>query len=267
VEKLDIASLAGILLGIVMFAFGVISNSGVSGLQSMWDTASFIITIGGSLSSTLGSFKLADFINGLKSASLAFQEKTSDPGVTIQNILDLANTARKEGLLALEEAANGIEDDFLKKGIMLVVDGTDPELVRGIMETDMMCVESRHKKTIAVWEKWAELGPAWGMIGTLIGLILMLKNMDDASTIGPAMAVALVTTMYGSLVANWLCNPIASKLKVNNDIEMMLKEITVEGILSIQAGENPRVIEEKLKSFLAPSARTSATEGAAGGEE
>ncbi|MGN0141345.1 MAG: motility protein A [Roseburia sp.] len=264
---MDIASLAGIILGVVMFAFGVISNSGVAGLKNMWDTASFIITIGGSLSSTLGSYKLKDFINGLKSAALAFKDKAMDPAVTIKNILDLANIARKEGLLALEEAANGIEDDFLKKGIMLVVDGTDPELVRGIMETDMICVETRHKKSIAVWEKWAELGPAWGMIGTLIGLILMLKKMDDPSSIGPSMAVALVTTLYGSLVANWLCNPIASKLKVNNDIEMMLKEITVEGILSIQAGENPRVIEEKLKSFLAPSARANEPEAGAGGEE
>ncbi len=147
------------------------------------------------------------------------------------------------------------------------VDGTDPELVRGIMETDLACVESRHKAKIAVWEKWAELGPAWGMIGTLIGLILMLKNMEDASTIGPAMATALVTTLYGSLLANWLCNPIAGKLKLNNDNEMMMKEISVEGILSIQAGENPRVIEEKLKSFLAPSARNTAQESEAGGEE
>jgi chemotaxis protein MotA len=262
---LDIASLAGIVLGVVMFLFGVISNSGVGGLASMFDLPSLIITIGGSLSSTLGSFKLNEFINGLKGASLAFKNEAQDPAVVIKNIIELSNTARKEGLLALEEAANGIEDDFLKKGVMLVVDGTDPELVRGIMETDLSCIEARHKKTIAVWEKWAELGPAWGMIGTLIGLILMLNQMDDPSSIGPSMAVALITTMYGSLVANWLCNPIASKLKVNNDIEIMMKEITVEGILSIQAGENPRVIEEKLKSFLAPSARDNATEG--GGEE
>ena len=150
---------------------------------------------------------------------------------------------------------------------MLVVDGTDPELVRGIMETDLSCIEARHKKTIAVWEKWAELGPAWGMIGTLIGLILMLQDMNDPSTIGPKMAVALVTTLYGSLIANWLCNPIANKLSINNDTEMMMKEITVEGILSIQAGENPRVIEEKLKSFLAPSARNDSAEGNGGGEE
>lgn len=265
---MDIASLAGMLLGAVMFIFGVFSNGGAAGLLNMWNLPSVIITIGGSLASTLGSFKLSDFITGLKSAGLAFKEKTMDPAGTIKNIIDLSNTARKEGLLALEEAANGIEDDFLKKGIMLVVDGTDPELVRGIMETDLTCIEGRHKKSIAVWEKWAELGPAWGMIGTLIGLVIMLNNMEDPNSIGPSMSVALLTTLYGSLIANWLCNPIATKLKVNNDNEMMMKEITVEGILSIQAGENPRVIEEKLKSFLAPSARDNKdAEGEGGGEE
>ena len=265
-EELDIASLAGMLLGAAMFVYGVISNSGVAGLGSMFDFPSVIITIGGSLASTLESHKLADFISGFKSITLIFKENTSNPAETIQRIIELANTARKEGLLALEEAANGIEDEFLKKGIMLVVDGTDPELVRGIMETDMACVSERHKKNMGFWEKWAELGPAWGMIGTLIGLILMLKDMADASSIGPSMAVALVTTLYGSLIANWLCTPIATKLKVNDTIEMTMKEITLEGILSIQAGENPRVIEEKLKSFLSPAERANAVEGG-GGEE
>ncbi len=264
---MDIASLAGMLLGAVMFVFGVWSNAGLSGLANMWNLPSIIITVGGSFAGTLASNKLSDFLGAIKSVKLIFKDEVQDPAGVIKNIIDLSNTARKEGLLALEEAANGIEDDFLKKGIMLVVDGTDPELVRGIMETDLTCIEGRHKKTIAVWEKWAELGPAWGMIGTLIGLILMLNNMEDSSTIGPAMSVALVTTLYGSLVANWLCNPIASKMRVNNDVEMMMKEITVEGILSIQAGENPRVIEEKLKSFLAPSARNEASEDDGGGDE
>ncbi len=264
---MDIASLAGMLLGVVMFLFGVFSSGGASGLFNMYDLPSIIITLGGSISGTLASNKLQDFITGLKSITLTFKEVPQDPAAVIRNIIDLSNTARKEGLLALEEAANGIEDEFLKKGIMLVVDGTDPELVRGIMETDLGCIEQRHKKSIAVWEKWGELGPAWGMIGTLIGLILMLKDMNDASTIGPKMSVALVTTLYGSLIANWLCNPTASKLSVNNNNEMMMKEITVEGILSIQAGENPRVIEEKLKSFLSPSAREETAEGSVGGEE
>lgn len=261
---MDIASLAGMLLGVVMFVFGVISSAGVGGMGSMWDLPSVIITLGGSIAGTLESNKLQDFINGLKTITLIFKEDAQDPAQVIRNIIDLSNTARKEGLLALEEAANGIEDNFLKKGIMLVVDGTDPELVRGIMETDLSCIEARHKKMVSVWEKWAELGPAWGMIGTLIGLVLMLNDMDDPSTIGPSMAVALLTTLYGSLIANWLCTPIAAKLQVNNATEMMMKEITVEGILSIQAGENPRVIEEKLKSFLAPSARESAGDDSGG---
>ena len=266
---MDIASIVGMLLGVVMFVFGVLSNGGVASLHSMWDTASFIITIGGSIAGTLASFKLADFINGVKSIKLIFKDEVQDPAVVINQIISLSNTARKEGLLALEEAANGIEDDFLKKGIMLVVDGTDPELVRGIMETDLACVESRHKAKIAVWEKWAELGPAWGMIGTLVGLINMLQKMDDPSTIGPQMAVALVTTFYGSMIANWLCTPTATKLAQMNATEIRLKEVTVEGLLSIQAGENPRVIEEKLKSFLSPGVRESfSTDGReAGGEE
>ncbi len=265
---MDIASLAGLLLGVVMFLVGVLtSGAGAAGLHSMWDTASFIITVGGSISGVIGSHKVPDIIAGLKGFTLIFKNKTEDPAVVIRTIIDLSNVARKEGLLALEEAANSIEDPFMKKGVMLVVDGTDPELVRGILETDLNCIEARHKKIIGFWERWAELGPAWGMIGTLIGLVLMLQDMEDASSIGPKMAVALVTTLYGSLLANWLCSPTACKLKANNDAEIMMKEITVEGLLSIQAGENPRVIEEKLKSFLAPSARGNTDEGNVGGEE
>jgi chemotaxis protein MotA len=264
---MDIATLVGILMGAGMFVFGVVSSDSIAALYtSFLDIPSVIITIGGSLSGTLACFKLPAFLNGLKSISLPFQEKSTDPAEIIKSIIDLSNVGRKEGLLALEEAANGIEDEFLKKGIMLIVDGTDPELVRGILETDLMCLEDRHKGVIGFWEKWAELGPAWGMIGTLVGLVNMLKKLDDASAIGPQMAVALITTLYGSLVANWLCNPIASKLKVNNDLEVVNKQIAIEGLLSIQAGENPRVIEEKLKSFLAPSAREGLG-GGAGGEE
>ena len=263
---MDIASLAGIVLGVVMVIFGIFSSGGITAFGNFIDLPSVFITIGGSISSVLTAHKLPDFMNGFKSISLPFQDKVVDPGQVIKQIIDLSNIGRKEGLLALEEAANNIEDDFLKKGIMLVVDGTDPELVRGILETDLYCLQDRHSKVIGFWEKWAEMGPAWGMIGTLIGLVDMLKKLDDASAIGPAMAVALLTTLYGSLVANWLCNPVAAKLKVNHDQEMMIKDITVEGLLSIQAGENPRIIEEKLKSFLAPSQRETATEEAGGGE-
>ena len=161
--------------------------------------------------------------------------------------------------LSLEEAAAELDEPFLKKGILLVVDGTDPELVRGILETELISIEERHKKVIGFWDTVATMGPAWGMIGTLIGLILMLQNMSDASAIGPAMSVALITTLYGSVLANWICSPTANKLKANSQSEILMKEIMIEGLLSIQAGENPRVIEEKLKSFLAPAERIAAT--------
>lgn len=255
---MDIASLVGLILGAVMVVFGILSSGG-NIVDDFMDFPSVIITIGGSLAGTLASHKLADFIGGLKSIGLAMKEPSvGDASEVISNIINLSNISRKEGLLALEEATHDMDDEFLKKGINLVVDGTDPDLVRGILETDLINLEARHKKVIGFWEKWAELGPAWGMIGTLIGLVNMLKNLTDSSTIGPNMAVALLTTLYGSLIANWLAGPTAAKLKVNNDMEIMMREITVEGLLSIQAGENPRVIEEKLKSFLAPSDRDNA---------
>ena len=265
---MDIASLLGLIIGVVMVLFGIISSGGVAALGDFLDLPSVIITIGGSLCATLGSNKLKDFISGLKGITISIKEPAGNAEETIQTIIRLSNISRKEGLLALEEASADIEDEFLKKGIMLVVDGTDPELVRGIMETDLSSMEARHKTIVAFWEKWGEMGPAWGMIGTLVGLVNMLQNLEDSSTIGPNMAVALLTTLYGSLIANWLTGPTAAKLKVDNSIEVMLKEMAVEGLLSIQAGENPRVIEEKLKSFLSPVVREGfSSEGGAGGDE
>lgn len=267
---MDIATILGLLLGAVFFLYGVFSGGGMDSLKALYDLTSVIVTFGGAFAGTLGSFKLPEFINGLKGITLTLKDPGFEPSKAIRTIIDLSNVARKEGLLALEETANGIEDDFMKKGVMLVVDGTDPELVRDIMETSLSCMEERHKTVIAVWEKLAELGPAWGMIGTLIGLVDMLRNLSDSAAIGPAMAVALITTLYGSLLANWLCNPVSSTLKENNDNEVAMKQMVVEGLLSIQAGENPRVIEEKLKSFLTPAevkAYEQETGGGAGGEE
>ena len=152
----------------------------------------------------------------------------------------------------------------MKKGILLIVDGTEPELVRGILETELVNMDDRHRNVAGFYDTWAALGPAWGMIGTLIGLVNMLKNLTDSSTIGPNMAVALITTLYGSLIANWFATPIANKMKAISGKEYQMKEIVIEGLLSIQAGENPRVIEEKLKSFLAPGARLSVGEEAGG---
>ena len=261
---MDIASLVGIVLCFGMLAFGILNATPY--VNRYLDLPSAIITFGGAFFAVMTSKSMAEYIAGLKSFLLVFKSPVIDVKAMIQKIIDLSNIARKEGLLSLEEAAGDLDDEFMKKGILLIVDGTDPELVRGIMETELLSTEDRHKSKIAFWEDLSTMGPAWGMIGTLIGLINMLAKLSDPSSIGPSMAVALVTTLYGSLIANWLCNPTAAKLKVNNDEEIRIKEITVEGLLSIQAGENPRVIEEKLKSFLSPKMREGMTEQG-GGEE
>ena len=259
---MDLATIIGLIVCFGMVIFGIVSGDlGFAALGNFIDPASILITIGGTFASVLAMYSMNDYISGLKSITLAIKGVKNNENETISNIINLSNVARKEGLLALEDAASGIEDKFLKKGILLVVDGTDTDLVRAILETELTCIEGRHKKYIAFWENIAAMGPAWGMIGTLIGLINMLKNLADPDTIGPNMSVALVTTLYGSMLANWISSPVATKLSTNNDIEIMMKEVMVEGLLSIQAGENPRVIEEKLKSFLSPTARSQMAEG------
>lgn len=255
---MNITSIIGLISGIIIMIFGMVFEQStlslnLSKIMNFVDIPAVLITLGGSFTTLITmeqSFK--SYVGKLASFKLVLQSPAYDDIETIKNIIALSNVARKEGLLALEETANGIEDDFLKKGILLIVDGTDPELVRSILETELNCIEGRHNEVIGFWDRLSAMGPAWGMIGTLIGLINMLKDLNDPSTIGPNMAVALVTTFYGSLLANWVCIPVVNKLKANNASEIMMKEVIVEGLLSIQAGENPRVIEEKLKSFLNP---------------
>lgn len=264
---MDISTLIGIIGGIGLIIFGILwGQPSAAVLLNFVDIPSLFITVGGTFSSTLTSYKLKDFLNGLKSISIIFKSPEIDNVSVINRIIELSNVARKEGLLALEEVASGLEDEFMKKGILLIVDGTEPELVRGILETEMDFMEERHSRLAGFWDTIASMGPAWGMIGTLIGLVNMLKDLQDSSAIGPSMATALLTTLYGSLIANWFCTPIANKLKEQNSIEYQLKEIVIEGLLSIQAGENPRVIEEKLKSFLAPASRNALSTEEGGGE-
>ncbi len=262
---MDLASIIGLIVCFGMLVFGILDAGGFAAIGSYLNFPSALITFGGSFAAVLTQYSMSDYVAGLKSISLIFKVPNANTAEVIQKIIELSNVARKEGLLSLEEAAADLEEPFLRKGILLIVDGTDPELVRAIMETELMSLDDRHKTKIGFWESVASMGPAWGMIGTLVGLVNMLNNMEDASAIGPAMAVALITTLYGSLLANWIAIPVANKLKANNSLEMMIKEIMIEGLLSIQAGENPRVIEEKLKSFLAPKDRM--VEADAGGEE
>ena len=265
---MDLASIIGLIMAMVLMVMGIVTgDAGFSAAKGFLDYKSALITFGGAFSAVLmGSQSIQKFMNGLKSFKLIMKPMESNEEETIRSIIELSNIARKEGLLSLEDSANQMENEFLKKGVLLIVDGTDPELVRSILETELYCVEQRHKEVIGFWETLGAMGPAWGMIGTLIGLINMLADLSDVSSVGPAMAVALVTTFYGSVLANWICGPVATKLKANSGSEISMKEVMVEGLLSIQAGENPRVIEEKLKSFLSPE-RREALGGNEGGEE
>jgi len=266
---MDLATIVGLVVCFLLVIFGIVyGDAGIdfTALGNFIDVPSVIITIGGSFCCMLSACQLKEFFGNLKSYRLVFKIPQLDTQTVITKIIDLSNVARKEGLLSLEEAAADLNDDFLRKGILLIVDGTDPELVRGILETELASIEARHQKIITFFEQFAAMGPAWGMIGTLIGLVNMLCNMQDSSKIGPSMAVALLTTLYGSLLANWIFTPASFKLKKNNNSESQLKEIMIEGLLSIQAGENPRVIEDKLKSFLSPAERASAVPEE-GGEE
>lgn len=268
---MDLATVLGLVLGVVFMIVGIATGPDKwNSFPNFYDLPSIFITFGGSLSGVLASVSVKDFINGFKSMKLAVKSVEFDITSAIEQIIQLSNVARKDGLLQLEEIANGLDDEFLKKGILLIVDGTDPDLLRGIMETELMCVEDRHAKVITFWQTFASFGPAWGMIGTLIGLVNMLKNLNDFNSVGPNMATALLTTLYGSVIANWLATPISNKLTENSARETKLKEVTIKGLLSIQAGENPRVIEEKLKSFLAPNQRNagvSSDGGEGNGEE
>lgn len=249
---MDISTLVGLIAGTIFMIVSIL----LSGRLSLfWDAASVMIVFGGAFSSLLIAYPLPKYLEALKTAKYAFTSIKVEPKGVIKQINELALAARKEGLLALEEMATRMEDPFLKKGVLLIVDGTDPELVRSILETELTFIETRHKDNQSFWNNLAELGPAWGMIGTLIGLIAMLDSLDDPTTIGPKMAVALITTLYGSVLANFFATPVANKLKIKSNEEILLKEVMIEGLLSIQAGENPLVIQEKLKAFLSPTDR------------
>jgi len=219
------------------------------------DLASIILVLGGSLASTIISAPFSQFTRSMKAMRIVFNPPQLDPAEAINQIVGLANTARKEGVLALEDSVASMDDEFLKKGIMLIVDGTDPELVKNIMETELAYIDERHADVVSTYESIGMFAPAWGMKGTLIGLIMMLRDLDDLAAVGPNMAMAMITTFYGSIVANVWALPFAAKLRQISKEEMLLKTVLIEGMLSIQAGENPRIIEEKLKSFLAPAIR------------
>lgn len=255
---MDIATIVGIVVGGVLLLWGMMMGN--TPIRAFLDFPSVLITFGGTLGAMFVQFPMESIKEIPRIVRKVFKSEKRDPAAVIAMMVGFAQKARREGLLALEDEAQELDDDFLKKGIQLVVDGTDPQLVRNILEVELTFLEERHNSGAGILTFWAATAPGFGMIGTLIGLIQMLLNLDDPSALGPGMATALITTFYGAVGANWIFNPMAQKLKTRSSEEILLKEVMIEGILSIQAGENPRIVEEKLKAFLAPGERRAASQ-------
>ena len=251
---MDIGSIVGLLIawGLVLWSLVI----GV-GIGPYIDFPSFLITVGGSIGVVMSAFPINKLIIGLKAVSKAFIYIPQSEQNLISQLVDFAVKARRDGILSLESEEENMKDEFLKKGIRLAVDGTEPEVIRTVLEMDFENMVQRHEANISVMAYFADIGPAMGMIGTLIGLVAMLLNMSDPSAIGPAMAVALITTFYGSLIANMIANPIATKMKIRSIEEQHLREIMLAGIMAIQSGDNPRIVEQKLNAYLPPSLRKS----------
>lgn len=249
---MDIATVIGIVAG-----FGLILVSIILGgsLDTFINVPAGVIVIGGTISATLINYPLSDVIGILGPIRNAFVNQDTNPQGLIKTLTEFATIARREGILALETHANEAEDEFLGKSIQLAIDGTAPELIRDILTTEVAFMEDRHSRGQSILNAMGASAPAFGMIGTLIGLVQMLAGMEDPSSIGLGMAVALLTTLYGAILANVVFLPTAGKLKVRTAAELLVKEITIEGILSIQSGDNPRVVEQKLKAFIAPELR------------
>jgi len=250
---MDITTLIGTLLGFGLVLFSMASGPG--GLAIFVHVPSLMIVGGGTFAVVLMNFPL-DTVKGLMKVMLrTLLYKAPSPADEIGRIITYANLARKEGLLALETKLQEVDDKFFSKGVQLVIDGFPAETVRDIMELEAEWLHQRHLTGKKMMDAIGSFAPAFGMIGTLVGLVQMLQNLSDPSKIGGGMATALLTTMYGAMAANMVFIPLAGKLEIRDNEESLLRQLMIEGIVAIQSGEGPQLIKEKLKSFLAPSAR------------
>lgn len=253
-KKRDLLTPIGITLGFIMIAMAIVSNSGSSGIAAFVDVASILIVIGGVIASLLINFKMKQ----IKLAGTVLRESFYQTDQRLPELIALfirlSERARREGILALENELEEVDDAFIRKGILLAVDGIEPEVINDIMNAEITAMEERHYQGRTIVEKSGEYAPAWGMIGTLIGLVLMLGNLQDPATLGPNMAVALITTLYGTVLANLVFIPMASKLEIKTEEEVFIKQIIIEGVIGVQSGQNPRILEEKLSAFLSEEA-------------
>ncbi len=251
---MDLSTIIGICA-----AFGLMLMAILQGgpLTIFINVPSILIVVGGTIGNTLVHYPFGDVFGALNVAKKTVLHKEMPINALIEQLMDFANKARKEGILALQGSMETVDDDFLKKAMQMAVDGQEPETLRSMLDTEIEYIQVRHNKGADIFTAIAGYAPAMGMVGTLIGLVQMLQTMDDPAAIGPAMAVALLTTFYGAVIANVVCSPMAGKLKNRSASEVLIKTLTIEGMQSILSGENPRIMEQKLHAFIAPKLRES----------
>jgi chemotaxis protein MotA len=250
---MDIATIIGLAGGLGMTVMAILTSGG--SVLTYIDLPSVFMTVIGSYLCLYVNFTVSDVLGIFTILGIAFKIPKFGEQAIITKLMAFSDKARREGLLALEEELEDLDDEFMKKGLRLVVDGTDAEIIRNLMDNELSQMQGRHASKIAMVDSWSKLAPGMGMLGTVTGLIAMLKNLEDKSTIGPNMAVALITTFYGAIMANVIFIPLMGKLKDQDAAETKVKEMMIEGVLSIQAGDNPRILALKLLSYLDPKDR------------
>lgn len=255
-KKFDSASVFGLAVALATLTGGMFLSGP---LTAFWDVPSVVIVFGGTIGATWLTVDTATIRAAPRMLKLILRKDSWDPEPTIRQMVGYAEQARRDGIISLDKEIKNINDDFTVKAMQLLVDGTEPELIKDIMENEVIFLEERHQKGVEMFNTAGQLSPAFGFLGTLIGLIVMLGQLSTPEKMGPAMAVALVTTLYGVILSNVVFLPFAGKLKLRNTNEILMKELVIEGVMSIQSGDNPRIVEEKLKTFLAPSARHTVT--------
>ncbi len=251
---MDLATLVGIISCFILLVSAILQNSS---LLIFIDLPSSLIVFGGTFGITLVAYPFGEIFGAIGVARKAFFVKELPPQDTIEKLISFAGKARKEGILSLQSVMNEIDDDFFLKGLQMAVDGQEPEALKEMLEREIEYIMERHDKGAEIFSSIGGYAPAMGMIGTLIGLVQMLQTMNDPSSIGPAMAVALLTTFYGATLANVICLPIAAKLKLRSSGEVLVKTLIAEGMKAILGGENPRLMEQRLHAFVAPGQRQS----------
>jgi len=250
---MNLATVIGVVGSLAMLVFSILSGGGT--ILAFMHIPSIILVVVCPYFMLFSFSTLRDILGVFSIMNITFKVPSFNEQGIITKLMAMSEKARREGLLALEEELEDLDDEFMKKGMRLVVDGTDAEIIRNLMENELTQMQDRHVSKIQILNMWASFAPAVGMMGTVIGLIGMLKNLEDKSALGPNMAIALITTFYGSLVANFIMLPISGKLKTYDAMETKVKEMQIEGVLSIQAGDNPRILATKLLSYLNPDDR------------